>query len=135
MAEKLHPIVAELAAEMIRSPDHTTVSFPTAAVEKAQQRIRASNDDDVVAHLIALAAKIRRVARDGGMAAILTIGALVADKLGSTSAAADRLVKGGMQKEAAALLGRRVPLTAPRSGQGAPEGSVKAGTLTPKRRL
>jgi hypothetical protein len=110
---ELHPIVAELSAAMQRSSDKKQVAFPPDVLEKTRARVRASSEDEVLAHLIALAVKIKRVAGDGGMPAIAAIAMLVADKLGSASDAADRFNAAGISN-AAALLGVSDPIRAPR---------------------
>jgi hypothetical protein len=111
----LHPVVAALAATMVRSADKKSVSFPLDAVEKAAAGARTSTDPAVVRDLIALAVKIKRIAGDGGLAAIVEIGLIVAEKLGSTQAAGDQLEAAGVAKDAAALLGKAVETRAPRS--------------------
>lgn len=122
----LHPIAAELAEAMERSPDGTAVSFPTAAVERAAQKVRATADDEALTHLIALAVKIKRIAGEGGTAAIMSIGLIVADKLGSTAAAADRLVAAGLEDDAKSFLGRKEEKRAPAQPQTAGPAPVKA---------
>ena len=64
----LHPIVAELAAALVRSPDKRALSLPPEALERALTKLRATNDADVVRDLIALAVKVNRIAGDGGAA-------------------------------------------------------------------
>src|SRR5688572_16231018 len=123
---ELHPIVAELAATMERSADKASVSFPNQALERTQSKLRATTDNEPVVHLIALAAKIKRIAGDGGLAAIVSIGLLIADKLGSAQAAADKLEGAGLAKEAQSFLGKVGETRAPRDDHKPPTPTVKA---------
>ncbi len=125
---ELHPIVAELAAGMQRSADNTTVTFPPAVVDRARARVHGSDDPEVLAHLIALAVKIRRIAGDGGTPAIEVLAQLVADKLGSAADAADRFSAAGISN-AAQLLGVVETTRAPR------EQPKAQATVRPKRGL
>lgn len=110
---ELHPIVSELAGAMERSEDGTFVFFSTPSVERAAAKLRATDGDAVLTHLVALAVKLKRVAGDGGAAAIMSIGLLLADKLGSKDAAASRLEAAGLGSDAKALLGQRTEKRAP----------------------
>lgn len=125
---ELHPIVAELAASMQRSADKKLIAIPPEVIEKARARVRSSNDGDVLIQLVALAAKINRLAGDGGTPAIAALMLLVADKLGSAQDAADRFSAAGITN-AAQLLGGTETSRAPRE-QPKPQATVK-----PKRGL
>jgi hypothetical protein len=126
---ELHPIAAELAAAMQRSPDKKQIAFPPEVIERARARVRSSNDgDEVLAHLIALAAKIKRLAGDGGTPAIAALVMIVVDKLGSVDEAADRFNAAGITN-AAQLLGSIETSRAPRE-QPKPQATVR-----PKRGL
>ncbi len=125
---ELHPIVAELSGAIQRSTDKTGVVIAPDDIERARGRLRLSDDPDVVAHLVALAVKTQRVAGEGGLPVIAALLLLVAEKLGSASAAADRFGAAGIAN-AAALVGGNVELRAPREQQQAPP------TAKPKRGL
>ena len=125
---ELHPIVADLAASMQRSPDKTLIAIPPEVLEKARARVRSSKDADVLTHLVALAVKINRLAGDGGTPAIAALMLLVAEKLGSAQDAADRFSAAGISN-AAQLLGVTEAARAPRE-QPKPQAAVK-----PKRGL
>lgn len=121
---ELHPVVAGLAAAMERSPDGTRVVLPPPAIEAARAKVLASTDPEVVQHLIALAVKVHRIAGDGGFPVIAAIALLVAEKLGSATAAADKFGAAGLA-DAAAAIGGTQPVRAPR--EAAPAGpAVKA---------
>ena len=107
---ELHPIAAELAAAMVRSP--AGLSLPTAAVEKAEAKLRATSDPRAVEHLVALAVRTQRIAGDAGLAVNIVLALLVAEKLGSATAARDKFAAGG-HPDAAALLGKAAEARAP----------------------
>jgi hypothetical protein len=120
--------VAELAAAIQRSPDETLVAIPPEAIEKARARMRALDDPDIVAHLIALAVKTKRIAGDGGLPVLAALALLVAEKLGSVDDAADRFGAAGIAN-AASLIGASAEARAPR------EQPKAAPTVKPKRGL
>lgn len=128
-AVELHPVVAELAASMERSPDKKQVAFPPEALEKARARVRTAAEPELLSHLIALAVKIKRLAGDGGTPAIAALALLVADKLGSVEDAADRFSAAGIVN-AGQLLGVVEKSRAPREDPKVPKLTVK-----PKRGL
>jgi hypothetical protein len=123
---ELHPIVAELAAAMERSEDGKSVFFSTPSVERAAAKLRATDGDVVLSHLVALAVKIKRVAGEGGVAAVMSIALLVADKLGSKDAAADRLEAAGLGADAKAFLGQSTEKRAPQEPNKPAPPTVKA---------
>lgn len=126
----LHPIVAELAASMQRSDDKSVLFFPPELVDKTRARIRAeaSSNDDVLAHLLALAAKINRIAGEGGRPAMAALVLLVVERVGSVEVASDHFGAIGIQN-ASQLLGTIEPSRAPR------EQPKAAPAVKPKRGL
>ncbi len=99
-AGTLHPAVAALAAAIVRQGDGVAVKDGAVDAEVA------------VKDLLALAAKTRRIAGDGGFAVVVVIAGLVAEKLGSQQAAGDRFASAGLKDE---RLFSSEPLTAPRA--------------------
>jgi hypothetical protein len=126
----LHPIAAALQTSMVRSDDKTTVSFPTEAIEAARVQLKGHSADSIaLVHLLAVAAKIQRVVGERGIAAVVAIGLLVAEVLGSAEAAADRMQNAGLQNAAAKLLGHERTISAPTAGE------VGPGQKPPRPRL
>ena len=124
----LHPIAAALAAAIVRSDDKKRLALPAEAVEKARAQLKATSDPDAVSHLIALAAKTRRIAGDGGIAVIGAIALIVVEKLGSTEEAAAQFTAAGLD-DVTTLLGTTREVRAPR------EQPKAAAPVKPKRGL
>jgi hypothetical protein len=130
-AEKieLFDVAAQLAAAIERTPDGRLLFLSPAAIAKAQARLRAGVDMEGVAHLIALAAKVHRIAGAGGLAVVGAIASLVVDALGSPEAAADRFASAGLEA-AAAMIGKSAEVRAPRE-----EPKLTLVTAKPRRGL
>jgi hypothetical protein len=127
---QLHPIAAKVSAALGTGADGRMVVLPPEAARVAtDELLRLQDAQEAVEHLCALVFKIKRIAGDAGLPAMVTIAGILQAKVTSASALAEQLKKGGLDAATAAVVGREVVSRAPTAPQ------VKAPTVKARRGL